>query len=101
MAKYFGTRNSVFLLLGLAGSMSAFAVEPSSPSFVQDVVAFHYPPFMIDDHSNEKNGLEIDILKAALGKVDFKLRYRFYPIPRATQAILHSELNNHLSFNFI
>jgi ABC-type amino acid transport substrate-binding protein len=71
------------------------AAATAEPLPIQDVVAFHYPPYMIEGAIGDHQGLEIDILKAALKDQKIPFKYNFYPIRRATQAIRFSKLNNH------
>jgi ABC-type amino acid transport substrate-binding protein len=77
--------------LGLASLTSA----KTEPLLEQDVVAFHYPPYMLESPEGDRQGLEIDILKAALKNLKITFKFNFYPIRRATQAIQYSQLNNH------
>lgn len=79
---------TVLLFMGVVAA--AFA-----SSRQQDVMVFHYPPYMIEGSKGKAMGLEVDILEAALAKTVLKLNYRFYPIARATELIRYSALNDH------
>jgi ABC-type amino acid transport substrate-binding protein len=64
------------------------------PMISQEVVAIAYPPYAGQKPNGEAYGVEVDILKAALGS-KYKLNFHFYPITRSKEAIRHSKINNY------
>lgn len=58
------------------------------------LVTMEYPPYMIANPMTLEQGLEIDILKAALDKSNFNLELNFYPLKRAVAITRQAEKHN-------